>query len=197
MPNSDHHFCFHSRESDATLKAADVLARLLDARGVVINLNGDLGVGKTVFVKGLGSGLGLDSSAISSPSFTLVNEYPLSGGERMVHADFYRFESEAALESVGFLDFLEVGTVLVAEWGDRFPRAFPKDHLSIEITRSGASRGGIDGQGQQGELGDVQPRTIHVQPRGPRSAALAQDWEQTLRELADRQNRPCLGLEFA
>ena len=55
----------------------------------------------------------------------------------MVHADFYRIESEAELLGAGFLDWLEPGALVVAEWGDRFPDALPQDRLDLRIERTG------------------------------------------------------------
>lgn len=179
MTQPDQRFCFHSRTPDATREAAGILAGLLGAQGAVINLNGDLGAGKTVFVKGLAAGLGLDGDAVSSPTYTLVNEYPLRSGERLVHADFYRLESEAALEGTGFLDFLEAGTVLVAEWGDRFPNAFPKDHLRITIERPAS------GQGKSAEGDEADFRAIEVQAGGARAAELVQNWQRALSRRAN------------
>jgi len=170
----NHPFCFHSRTPEETRDIAGILARQVGANGAVINLNGELGAGKTVFAKGLAVGLGLDGDAVSSPTFTLVNEYPLVSGERFVHADFYRLESEAALEGVGFLDFLEAGTVLVAEWGDRFPDAFPKDHLRIEIRRPRARNG------EGSERDEAGFRIIEVQAVGVRAAELVQNWRRAL-----------------
>jgi tRNA threonylcarbamoyladenosine biosynthesis protein TsaE len=95
-----------AREIAATLQAGDVLL-----------LAGDLGAGKTTFVKGLAAGLGIDPAEVSSPTFTLVHEYR-GGRLTLYHADLYRLERTATedlgLEEIGVRD-----GVLAIEWPDR------------------------------------------------------------------------------
>jgi tRNA threonylcarbamoyladenosine biosynthesis protein TsaE len=103
--------------------------------GLVVSLTGDLGAGKTLFVKGLAAGLGLAADLVTSPTFAIVNEYPAVDGPRLIHMDFYRLESENALEEVGFLDLLAMDAVLAIEWGERFAHALPADRMEIQIDR--------------------------------------------------------------
>ncbi len=100
--------------------------------GDVIGLIGELGSGKTCLVQGIARGLGVDPQIpVTSPSFTLVGEYP---GELVLrHADFYRVESYARLEDAGFDDLLDSEAVLVVEWPERFPEALPVERLEIAI----------------------------------------------------------------
>jgi tRNA threonylcarbamoyladenosine biosynthesis protein TsaE len=177
LTRTNHPFCFDSQAPEATARAARLLAHALGKEGAVISLNGVLGAGKTVFVKGLAEGLGLSGDEVSSPTFTLVNEYPLASGERLVHADFYRFESAAALEGVGFFDYLEVGTVLVAEWGDRFANVFPKDHLWLELRRQAPV---AQPENNERDAAVDALRTLEARACGARSAALMQDWREAL-----------------
>jgi tRNA threonylcarbamoyladenosine biosynthesis protein TsaE len=102
---------------------------------LVLAVVGALGAGKTVFVKGLAEGLGLDPSAVASPTFSIVNEYPDARGTRLAHIDLYRLENSRELEDVGFLDLLEPHAVIAIEWGDRFPEALPADRLVVELVR--------------------------------------------------------------
>jgi tRNA threonylcarbamoyladenosine biosynthesis protein TsaE len=85
--------------------------------GLVIALSGELGAGKTQFVKGLARGLGI-SARVHSPTFTLVNEY--GGGRlRLFHLDLYRLETRAQILSAGLEEFLQPDGVAVVEWADR------------------------------------------------------------------------------
>jgi tRNA threonylcarbamoyladenosine biosynthesis protein TsaE len=87
------------------------------ARGLVIALTGELGAGKTQFVKGLARGLGI-SGRVHSPTFTLVNEY--GGGRlKLFHLDLYRLETAGQILSAGIEEFLSPDGVSVVEWAER------------------------------------------------------------------------------
>jgi tRNA threonylcarbamoyladenosine biosynthesis protein TsaE len=102
-----------------TRATAATLAATLVAGDIVL-LRGDLGAGKTVFVKGLAEGLGLDPDAVTSPTFTLVHEY--TGGRLpLVHLDLYRLDG-VELDDVGFDPALAEAGVLVVEWAERLAR---------------------------------------------------------------------------
>ena len=102
-----------------------------------IALYGDLGVGKTAFVRGLASVLS-PGAAVRSPTFALVNEYR-RGALPVFHFDMYRIEDEDALESIGFYDYLDRG-VCVVEWSENIPYALPECYLRIEITKCDANQ---------------------------------------------------------
>jgi tRNA threonylcarbamoyladenosine biosynthesis protein TsaE len=94
--------------------------------GEVFALRGDLGAGKTQFVKGLAAGLGGDGEAVTSPTFTLIHEY--GGGRlRLIHFDFYRLESEAEALRLGLDDYLDGTGVLAIEWADKYPTILPAE----------------------------------------------------------------------
>ncbi len=96
----------------ATLRAGDVLA-----------LDGELGAGKTHFVKGIAAGLGCGGD-VTSPTFTLVHEY--TGGRLpLFHFDFYRLESEDETLRIGLDDYLGADGVVVIEWAGKFPALLP------------------------------------------------------------------------
>lgn len=127
---------FETHSPDETTAAARDLARAVDlAAGLFVSLAGPLGAGKTVFVKGLAAGLGLDPAAVASPTFVIASRH--EGRRPLVHADLYRIDSEDELLAAGFLDWLEPGALVVAEWGDRFSDALPQDRLEIRIERRG------------------------------------------------------------
>jgi len=107
--------------------------------GDVIALRGDLGSGKTQFVKGLVAGLGAATIA-TSPTFTLLHEY--SGGRLPIyHFDFIRLENRQSAERLGLEDYFFGDGVCVIEWADRFPELIPKNArwLSFE-TKSETQR---------------------------------------------------------
>jgi tRNA threonylcarbamoyladenosine biosynthesis protein TsaE len=131
-----------SRSAEATREAARRLAEAIEAVeetrsvGFVIGLVGPLGAGKTEWVKGLAAGLGVAPELVASPTFVIASEYP--GRRPLVHADFYRIESEGELEAAGFLDWLDPGRIVAIEWADRFPRALPADHVEVRLSRDAA-----------------------------------------------------------
>ena len=101
-----------------------------------IALYGDLGVGKTAFVRGLARVMA-PGAAVRSPTFALVNEYrakPLS----VFHFDMYRIESEDELESIGFYDYLDRG-LCVVEWSENIGYALPESYFRIEIGKCDAA----------------------------------------------------------
>lgn len=106
---------YHQTTSpDETQALAARLARLLRPGDVVV-LSGDLGAGKTTFVKGLALGLGIDPAEVVSPTFTLINEYP--GEIWLFHFDLYRLEDGRELAELGFDEYLERGGICAIEWG--------------------------------------------------------------------------------
>ncbi len=102
-------------------------------------LVGTLGAGKTAFVQGLASGLGMDARRVASPTFVIASEYPLPGGRRLAHVDLYRVRDEDELELAGFADLEGHGTILAVEWADRLPAALPADRLEVNLERQDAS----------------------------------------------------------
>jgi tRNA threonylcarbamoyladenosine biosynthesis protein TsaE len=110
----------HSEE--ATSDVARLLAQRLEA-GAVLLLSGELGAGKTAFVRGLAAGLGIDPDEVSSPTFTLVHEYR-GGRLTLYHADLYRLEHTAA-EDLGLEERTVAGGVLAIEWPNRLTHTFP------------------------------------------------------------------------
>ena len=114
-------------------------------------LIGDLGSGKTAFVQGLARGLGVPSDYyITSPTFTLVNEYP--GRLPLFHIDLYRLETVRDLEDIGLDDLLYDQAVLAIEWADRVAENFSTDYLSIhfEIVDDEFRRLNLNAYGQNG-----------------------------------------------
>ena len=118
----------HSPEETAHL--AGTIGKII-REGTVICLDGELGVGKTLFVRALARPLGVESD-VTSPTFNLMNIYEAACP--IVHFDLYRITSEEELEDIGFYEYAEAteGIVLI-EWAEKFPDAMPADHLSVRI----------------------------------------------------------------
>lgn len=119
----------HSEDETTTVArelAADVKA------GDVILLSGNLGAGKTAFVRGLAAGLGIDPEEVSSPTFTLVHEYR-GGRLTLYHADLYRLD-RVATDDLGLEEMGVADGVLAIEWPDRLSHALPgARRIDIEI----------------------------------------------------------------
>jgi tRNA threonylcarbamoyladenosine biosynthesis protein TsaE len=121
---------------DETAAFASRLAGRL-APGSVVLLTGDLGAGKTAFVRGLAAGLGLDPDEISSPTFTLVQEYRSGtpGAPTLSHVDLYRLES-AEVDDLGLDELAAGGGVVAIEWAEKMASP-PPGALRVTITDLG------------------------------------------------------------
>jgi tRNA threonylcarbamoyladenosine biosynthesis protein TsaE len=93
--------------------------------GSVLALKGDLGSGKTLFVKGVVNGLG-SSADVTSPTFTILHEYRGGGRLPVYHFDLFRVENSQALERLGLDDYFFGDGISVIEWADRFPAFVPE-----------------------------------------------------------------------
>lgn len=107
----------------------------------VVALVGDLGAGKTHFVKGLLQGLE-SADEVTSPTFTLIHEYG-SGRLPVFHFDFYRLNQLSEIAEIGFDDYLEEGGIAVVEWADRFPQVFPERTRWLRLEAPSASQRSI------------------------------------------------------
>lgn len=99
-----------------------------------VALYGDLGVGKTAFVRGF-TRIFSKRATVKSPTFALVNEYPTDCERRLFHFDMYRIVDEDDLYSTGFYDYLTDGSICLVEWSENIPYAIPKDHIRVEISK--------------------------------------------------------------
>ena len=120
-----------SLSEEETLELGSSIARQL-AGGELILLEGDLGLGKTVFARGVAIGLGVDAEDVSSPSFTLVQEY-CGGRLPLFHVDLYRLEGPDELETIGLDEILTAGGVVLVEWGDRLPPRYRKEAMIVRL----------------------------------------------------------------
>jgi len=100
--------------------------------GMVLALEGDLGCGKTVFVKGLAEGLHVPENIyVTSPSYTLIHEYP--GRIPLFHIDLYRIENPVDIDDLGLFDIIYGKNVVAIEWAERIREALPPDGMTIRF----------------------------------------------------------------
>ena len=124
-------FNFKTYSPEETEKQAFKLAGYLK-QGDLILLNGDLGAGKTCFVKGLVKGIKLKDK-VTSPSFVILKEY---GEElKVYHFDLYRLQKKE-IDEIGVEEYLYGDGVVVIEWGDRLDEKYLRDYLRIEMKRT-------------------------------------------------------------
>lgn len=121
-------------DPDATLAFGREVGLACGA-GDVVALVGELGSGKTWFVKGMAAGLG-HPGEVTSQTFTLAHEYE-GGRLPLFHFDFYRLDHPDDLLALGWDDYLDAGGVVVAEWADRFPALVPPAARWIELRHDG------------------------------------------------------------
>lgn len=113
-----------------TVSLGRAIARIVQP-GDVIALRGELGAGKTQWVRGLAEGLGADPRGVSSPTFVVMQEYPAS--LPILHIDAYRINSLNDLETTGWTPELAEQSVSVIEWADRIASELPANRLEIEL----------------------------------------------------------------
>lgn len=131
-----------SSSPQETVQAGERCGRNAQA-GEVFALRGDLGAGKTQFVKGFVRGMGSEAE-VTSPTFTLLHEY--TGGRCPVyHFDFYRLDSTGAVARLGLDEYLYGDGVCVIEWADRFPELLPRNTIAISIVAENQTRRTIEG----------------------------------------------------
>ncbi len=120
-----------SRSPERTQElGANLAARLMP--GDVLALTGEIGSGKTTFVRGLAEGLGIPGSAVASPSFVLVRVYR-GGRLPLYHADIFRLDGLPAALNVGLEEFYESEGVTVVEWANKIPGVLPEEFLEIRF----------------------------------------------------------------
>jgi tRNA threonylcarbamoyladenosine biosynthesis protein TsaE len=135
--------------------------------GDVVCLYGELGSGKTVFVKGLAKGLGVqDEAAVRSPSFVLISHY--AGRTPVYHADLYRLDGLADIDDIGLRELLGGDGVAVIEWADKLEAALPTARLDVRLRHTGTDL-----------------RQIELHPVGERPVCCLQQWQRQWGQEAD------------
>ncbi len=121
-----------SKSEADTERAGEALARRLPG-GSVVALYGGLGAGKTAFVRGMARGMGI-SCRVSSPTFTIVNEYS-GGGRELLHFDMYRLSGAQELLDIGWDDYLARDTVCAVEWSENVEELFDGSEVTVRIEK--------------------------------------------------------------
>ena len=123
---------FISHSTIETEEIATNFSKMLE-KGDFVALFGDLGVGKTAFVRGMAKSI-CPSASVKSPTYTIVNEYKDEKG-KLFHFDVYRIEDDDDLYSMGFYDYFKKG-ICVCEWSEKIPWAIPDGSYRITIERT-------------------------------------------------------------
>jgi tRNA threonylcarbamoyladenosine biosynthesis protein TsaE len=145
---------FVSSSQEQTVRLGVRLGELLQPRDLLC-LSGELGAGKTVLARGIGRGWGA-AVRVTSPTFTLINQYPRSlDGRILYHIDCYRLETMADAITTGLEDILEGDGALMIEWPERIEALLPDDRFTITMTYENQTR-----------------RSLRFQAKGERSTRL-------------------------
>ncbi len=152
-------YAFRVRSEEEMRRAGATLATFL-APGDVVSLTGDLGAGKTCLTQGIAEGLGVGAH-VTSPTFNILVRH--EGRLVLNHFDLYRLERAEQLEDIDFYETVEADGVSVIEWGERFARELPPDHLTVTIA-----------------MVSERERELIIEGNGPRSEALARSWATAL-----------------
>ncbi len=123
---------FYTTSPEETQTLGGTLATALWA-GAVVAFTGDLGAGKTAFVRGMATALGCDGT-VTSPTFTIVQEYE-GGTLPLFHFDLYRIHDEDDLFDIGWDDYLSRGGICAVEWSERIPDALESDTVWVDLRR--------------------------------------------------------------
>jgi tRNA threonylcarbamoyladenosine biosynthesis protein TsaE len=145
-----------SLSEDETFALGQRIGRGLKG-GELLLLEGELGLGKTVLVKGIADGLGIDADEVTSPSYTLVHEYE-GGRFPLFHVDLYRLDAIEDIGSLGLEEIMAAGGVIVVEWGDKLPPYLRKGATTIRFRDMGEGS-----------------RHIEILPTGPAPARVESD----------------------
>ena len=118
---------------EETLLAGEEFSKTLK-EGDVVALNGDLGAGKTVFVKGIAKGLNI-TDIVTSPTFTIVREY--EGSLPLYHFDVYRISDPEEMFDIGFSEYLDGCGISVIEWAEKVEELLPERRIEVLIKKTG------------------------------------------------------------
>jgi tRNA threonylcarbamoyladenosine biosynthesis protein TsaE len=128
-----------THSADETIAFGRTLAELLSPPKLVL-LRGDLGAGKTTLVKGIATAFEAASEEdVTSPTFTLIHEYR-GPGANLFHIDLYRIDTPRELDTLALDDLRSENSILLIEWGEKFPRLVRERDVEIALDREGENR---------------------------------------------------------
>jgi tRNA threonylcarbamoyladenosine biosynthesis protein TsaE len=119
---------------DGLEKAAIKFAECLKTGDIVV-ISGELGTGKTTFVKNAANALGVKEN-VKSPTFNIVSEYNSSKG-KLIHYDVYRLSCSEEIYDTGFEDYLDSNSIIFIEWGEMIESELPEEYIKVEMEYSG------------------------------------------------------------
>lgn len=125
---------FHTRSKEETEALGFATAKNLPP-GAILCLFGDLGAGKTTFVKGIAAGLGIDPAQVNSPTFVILNMY--KGEKNLYHFDLYRLGEADEFLSMGFEEYLFAGGICCLEWSERIATLIPENAIQVHFKHIG------------------------------------------------------------
>jgi tRNA threonylcarbamoyladenosine biosynthesis protein TsaE len=133
--------CFRTLSDEETLELGRQIARTLPKKACIL-LIGNLGAGKTTLAKGIIHGLGVaEPDEVASPTYTLIHEY---GEGRAYHIDLYRLDTAEQIATLGLEDIFDRDSVVIIEWGERFPSLMPSQRIEIRLTAVGETERQIE-----------------------------------------------------
>ena len=119
-------------------RAATSLLELINDHTIVC-FYGEMGVGKTTFIKEICKKLGVED-VVSSPTFSIINEYLTENDESVYHFDFYRTEKEEEAFDIGYEEYFYQGNLCLIEWPEKISSIIPENIIKVQITRSDEQR---------------------------------------------------------
>ncbi len=128
---------FLSNNFEQTLRLGKKISAQLKA-GDIVCLFGDLGSGKTTFVKGLAQGLGIEADVVNSPTFVLLNVH--EGKLPLYHFDLYRLEDVKEILALGYEEYFYGEGITVVEWAERLETLMPKKYVRVELSHRGEEK---------------------------------------------------------
>jgi tRNA threonylcarbamoyladenosine biosynthesis protein TsaE len=120
-----------SDSPDETIALGKKIAGFLCA-GSIVAITGNLGSGKTCLTKGIALGLGVTEN-ITSPTYTIINEYRCESSTTLYHIDAYRLNCDKDFEDIGGIDVIHSGGISIIEWSERIPKSIPENSIIIRM----------------------------------------------------------------